>query len=266
MQVLHVHAGADTRRGVVFPKLVDLCAVFPRFREDLPELFHAHVLQQHWQVQLTLRVLPGPFETQNHVVLHAEGADLQILQANLCHAGEHAAHRGKDAPGARDHRVALQQLPSNCDSRNHASLDAGFGDSGVGIVGDLCEGHGREDFRDQAEPKGPRGAHHIGRRQVARAGGAAGPGPRVRHQEVGPTRGGRLGTPVLASAKPGLRHVAVARAPGVVVTDKVSHACDRPLDGVGLLLHDSQAVVSASGHLEADPRRVDACAKTDGAA
>lgn len=28
----------------------------------------------------------------------------------------------------------------------------------------------------------------------ARAGGAAGPGPRVRHQEVGPTRGGRLRT------------------------------------------------------------------------
>lgn len=29
----------------------------------------------------------------------------------------------------------------------------------------------------------------------------------------------------VTSAKPGLRHVAVARAPGVVVTDKVSHAC-----------------------------------------
>ena len=40
---------------------------------------------------------------------------------------------GKDAPGARDHRVALQQLPSNCDlwasecvTHRHARLFAWF--------------------------------------------------------------------------------------------------------------------------------------------
>ena len=65
----------------------------------------------------TVRLKSRPPSPRLDPAREAEGADLQILQANLCHAGEHAAHRGLTGQ-----RVRARRLVTPCGFRQGCAV------------------------------------------------------------------------------------------------------------------------------------------------